>query len=493
MRLQRSSPHATLYQINARVWLRSVRSRAGKALTLGEVPEGEIERLSAWGIDWLYLLGVWQTGELGLQIARSLANQTREYHQVLPDLKEEDICGSCFAITGYRVNRELGDESDLSRLRRRLNERGIGLLLDFIPNHTARDHPWVVQHPEYYIQGEVGDLARSPQNYGRNAGDGRVFAFGRDPYFPGWSDTFQLNYASPDLQAAMRDELLRVADRCDGVRCDMAMLVLPEVFERTWGRRPEPFWPEAIAAVRRQHPDFLFLAEVYWDLEAALLEQGFDYAYDKGLLDRLRSLQAREVRGHLQARLAYRDRLARFLENHDEARAAAVFPESAHRCAALLTYLSPGLRFFHEGQFEGHRLRLPVQLCRWPDEPRDDRLHEFYMRLLSLLKDPLLREGSWQLLEPSPLLADDPTWENFIAFAWMRPRGGALLVMVNFSPQPARCRLQMPLLEGISGALVFTVVWSAESLGEPSYRVTDGALQVTLPPWGYLLLQGEPG
>ncbi len=112
----------------------------------------------------------------------------------------------------------------------------------------------------------------------------------------------------------------------------MAMLILPEVFERTWGRRPEPFWPKAITSVRRQHPEFLFMAEVYWNLEWTMQQQGFDYAYDKRLYDRLREGHPQAVRGHLLAGLDYQNRLARFLENHDEPRAAATFPQASRGC-----------------------------------------------------------------------------------------------------------------------------------------------------------------
>ncbi|HSD27840.1 MAG TPA: hypothetical protein VLL75_11100, partial [Vicinamibacteria bacterium] len=112
------------------------------------------------------------------------------------------------------------------------------------------------------------------------------------------------------------------------------------VFERTWGRRATPFWPKATQRVRERVPGFCFMAEVYWDLEWTLLQQGFDYAYDKRLYDRLCEGHAQPVRGHLQAGLDYQSKLARFLENHDEPRAAATFAPQAHRAAAVLTFLS---------------------------------------------------------------------------------------------------------------------------------------------------------
>src|SRR5205085_9460290 len=117
--------------------------------------------------------------------------------------------------------------------------------------------PWVWAYPEYYVHGSDDDLAREPHNYRRveTKSGPRVLAHGRDPYFPGWPDTLQLNYHSAALRRAVTDELLAVAGRCDGVRCDMAMLLLPDVIRRTWGDRAtpadghppvdEPFWPEA--------------------------------------------------------------------------------------------------------------------------------------------------------------------------------------------------------------------------------------------------------
>lgn len=169
-----------------------------------------------------------------------------EYQQVLPDLQEEDICGSCFSITHYAVDPEIGGNQALERLYKRLHERRLRLLLDFVPNHTALDHPWVQRHPEFYVRGTDEQLHREPQNYVRieTSGKQMVLAYGRDPYFSGWPDTLQLNYSEPSLQEAMRMELLNVAATCDGVRCDMAMLILPEVFAKL----------EASLGIRRLKP-----------------------------------------------------------------------------------------------------------------------------------------------------------------------------------------------------------------------------------------------
>jgi hypothetical protein len=320
------------------------------------------------------------------------------------------------------------------------------LTLDFVPNHTGLDHPWVEEHPEYYLPGTDLDLARAPHNYtwARRQGGDVLLAHGRDPYFPGWPDTLQLNYGNPALQEAMLGELLQIAEQCDGVRCDMAMLVLPEVFERTWGIPSQPFWPQATQRVRQRVPDFCFMAEVYWDLEWTLQQQGFDYTYDKRLYDRLRDGHARPVREHFHAGLEYQDRLARFLENHDEPRAAATFTLDMHVAAAVITFLSPGLRFFHQGQFEGRKKRLSPHLCRGPDEPLDQPLAQFYDRLLAVLRHPAVCQGNWQLLACVPAWDGNWTWDGFLAFAWHGPGTERLLVTVNYAPHQSQCYVRLP-------------------------------------------------
>lgn len=442
-----STLHApSLYQINTRVWLTELSRALGKRATLDDIGDAELDRIAGLGFDWIWLLSVWQTGPAAQAISRANPGWGREFVETLPDLREEDIGGSGFAIQGYTVHRDLGGTEALARLRRRLQQRGLKLMLDFVPNHMAPDHPWVDQHPEYFVQGSEEDLARAPQNYCRvhTKSGPLVLAYGRDPYFDGWPDTLQLNYGNPALQEAMIGELERIAGQCDGVRCDMAMLVLPEIFARTWGIPAQPFWPAATQRVRERVPGFCFMAEVYWDLEWTLQQQGFDYTYDKRLYDRLRERHARPVREHFLAGLDFQYKLARFLENHDEPRAAATFPPEMHEAAAVITFLAPGLRFFHQGQFEGRTKRISPHLVRAPEEPVDQHLAQFYARLLAVLRAPSVRDGCWQLLECRP--AWDGNWTNdcFVAFAWSGPDGSRWLVIVNYSDHQSQCYLTMP-------------------------------------------------
>ena len=441
--------YPSLYQINSRVWLTELSRALGKRATLDDIPDAELDRLAALGFDWIWFLSVWQTGPAAQQVSRSNAGWRKEFEETLPELKEEDIGGSGFAIQSYTVHRDLGGDAALARLRHRLQQRGLKLMLDFVPNHMAPDHPWLARHPEYFVHGSGEDLARAPQNYCRmqTKSGPLVLAYGRDPYFDGWPDTLQLNYGNPELQQAMIGELERIAGQCDGVRCDMAMLVLPEVFERTWGIRAELFWPKATESARRKNPDFQFMAEVYWDMEWTMQQQGFDYAYDKRLYDRLREGHARPVREHFHAGLDYQNKLARFLENHDEPRAAATFSPEIHEAAAVITFLSPGLRFFHQGQFEARKKRISPHLVRGPEEPVDERVKKFYDRLLAVLRHDVVRSGDWRLLECVPAWDGNWTWDCFLVFAWQGAGDERLLVTVNYAPNQSQCHVRLPFTD----------------------------------------------
>jgi glycosidase len=358
-------------------------------------------------------------------------------------------------------------------------------MLDFVPNHMALDHPWVENHPEYFVAGTEDLLAREPQNYvrvKRGKGD-KVFAHGRDPFFPGWPDTLQLDYSNPSAREAMSVELEKIADRCDGVRCDMAMLILPEVFGRTWGRTPPAFWPAAIRRVRERVPGFRFVAEVYWDLEWTLQQQGFDYTYDKRLYDRLREGNARPVREHLHAEHGYQVRLARFLENHDEPRAAAAFEPGVHRAAAAIAFTVPGLRFFHQGQFEGRKKRVSPHLVRAPRETPDKELGEFYERLLAILRRPALKNGEWRLHSCRQAWDGNGSWDSFVAHSWKGASGERLLVAVNYAPHPSQCYVELPFPEMKNRSVLLEDLLGTARYERDGNELLGRGLYLDMQPW----------
>jgi hypothetical protein len=476
-----------LFQINTRVRLTELSAILGRPVTLNDIPDAELDQLAADGFDLVWFLGVWQTGKASRRVSASIPELLAEYQRVLPDLEEADITGSCFAVHDYHVHTDFGGDEALARLRERMREHGLRLILDFVPNHMALDHPWVGEHPEFFVHGTEEQLAAQPQNYIRleTGGESHILAYGRDPYFAGWSDTLQLNYGNPDLQDALFGELERIAGQCDGVRCDMAMLVLPEVFERTWGISSPPFWPRATAEIHTGNPGFIFLAEVYWDLEWTLQQQGFDYTYDKRLYDRLVHGLARPVREHLLAGLDFQDRLARFLENHDEPRAAAAFAPQVHQAAAVITFLTPGLRFLHQGQREGKRVRIPVHLRRGPVEALDSTISSFYNCLVDVLKDPAYRDGHWQLLDAAPAWEGNESNDAFVTFSWSGPETQRRLVVVNYSDHSSQCYVHLPWDDLAGHTWQFRDPLGAADYERNGDELSTRGLYLDLPSWGY--------
>lgn len=460
-----SCVNPSLYQLNTRVYVSSL----GRNATIDQIPDSFLDQLTQRGFDWLWLLGVWKLGPRSRQVSRSTPAWRTEYQRTLPDLSDADITGSPFAICEYTVDPVLGGDAALARFRTRLAQRGINLMLDFVPNHVGLDHSWITAKPEYLIQGRRDGQTADPARW-CTLETGQVFAFGRDPNYPGWPDTLQLNYYNHDLRAAMRQELSSIASRCDGVRCDMAMLLEPEIFHRTWGpitgSREEDlplFWPDAIETTRRENPKFLFVAEVYWNYEYKLQQHGFDYTYDKTLYDRVIHRNGPYLRGHLIAPLSYQGKMVRFLENHDEERIASRLSIEEHRAAAVVTFLAPGLRLFHNGQLEGNTIRIPVHLSRGPRERPRAGVEEIYRSLLPIINSPAGKRGSWNLLDTRPAWAANPTNENFICYLIEHPLQ-TLLVSVNYASYRGQCFVRIPDRTWLHDSLEFRDLLSHERL-----------------------------
>jgi len=412
-------------------------------------------------------------------------NLLADFRRALPDFTEKDNAGSAYCIRNYLADPALGGPGGLAAARGNLAQRSIRLLLDFVPNHVAWDHPWVSEHPEFFIRGDAQDLARDPVSFAESGG--RIFACGRDPYFSAWEDVVQINAFHPGLRRAALETVSGIAAQCDGVRCDMAMLLMNKVFQCTWGQRAgappaADYWPAMIPEVRRAYPHFLFMAEAYWDLEWELQQQGFDYCYDKRLYDRLVHDNGESLRLHLCADLAYQDKLVRFIENHDEPRAASKFPPLMERAAAVAFAAIPGAKLFHEGQLEGRKVRPPVFLERRPPEPVDSDLQAFYKNLLRVIRRPVFQEGEWRLCERSGW-PDNRSYLNLIAWCWRR-EGERSLVIVNLSGSSAQARVQLSWNELAGRKWRLFDEFTREVYERDGGEMQSPGLFMDLPPWG---------
>jgi hypothetical protein len=479
-----------LYEINTWPWLARLSAEAGRPVDLASVPDERWAALAAAGFDAVWLMGVWTRSPAGTEIALRNEDLVAGFRAVLPDYRAEDVVGSPYCVRDYVVDPRLGGREGLARARAALARHGLGLVLDFVPNHVAPDHHWTLDHPELFVRGDRSDLAAEPAAFVEVGG--AVLARGKDPYFPAWPDVVQLDAFAPALRDAVVETLRDIADQCDGVRCDMAMLMMTDVFARTWGDRagapPErDYWRAVIPAVRETHPGFRFLAEAYWDLEWALQQQGFDFCYDKRLYDRLVGRDASGVRAHLSGDVDYQQRLLRFLENHDEPRAAATFDPRRHRAAAVATLTQTGARLVHDGQTDGRRVRLPVFLGRYPDEPGDPDLAAFYRDLLGAVSDPTFRTGTWALCPCTGWPGSN--CDDLVAWCWSGD--SRWLVVVNLGDAQAAGHVRAPWPDLRGGAVTLADPTTGAVFDRTGDDLVD-RLYVGLEPWAWHLLRVEP-
>ena len=483
-----------IYEINTWVWLSELAQKYGKGINLATVPPEEWDKMAEFGFEAVWLMGVWERSPAGIAISMKNQGLLEDFKRALPDFKAEDNVGSPYCVRRYAVDKSLGGERGLAVARKNLAERGLRLILDFVPNHVAPDHPWVSEHPEYFIQGSIEEAKNDPASFVEI--DGMVFACGRDPYFPAWADVVQLNAFNPGLRQAVIKTISEIAGQCDGIRCDMAMLMLNNIFERTWGWRAgdrpvDEYWEMVIAATKSNFAEFRFIAEAYWDLEWELQQKGFDFCYDKKLYDRMEGADAENVRLHLLADAAYQRGMVRFLENHDEPRAAATFPNGKERAAAVVVLTITGAKLLHEGQFEGRKVRLPVFLGRRPTEAPDHDLAAFYNHLLNETGQDIFRKGEWRLCESSGW-PDNQSYKNVLVWCWVW-EGKRYLIVVNYSGEPAQALIHVPWDELRGKTWRLNDKLSGENYDRSGDEMRDAGLYVDLGPWKYNLFAVKRG
>lgn len=479
-----------IYEINTWVWLNELSQYYGHSIKLGNIPTEQWDSIAALCIDAVWLMGVWERSPEGVRIANENADLKADLRRLLPDYTPADNVGSAYCVRRYLVDENLGGLEGLATTRELLAQRGLRLILDFVPNHVAPDHLWTHEHPEYFVQGTREDLSRTPEAFFEV--DGTVIAKGRDPNYPPWPDVAQLNAFHSGLRQDVVQTLDSIANQCDGIRCDMAMLLLNNIFESTWGARAgvrprEEYWHEVIRHVRIKHPTMLLMAEAYWNREWELQQLGFDYCYDKRLYERLVNDPAESIRLHLTAGLDYQDKLVRFIENHDEPRASVTFSPQKE-CAEAVTMMSlPGAKLLYEGQLEGRKVRSSVFLARRQVEPIDFDLQAFYRKLLAEVSESGLCTGEWQLCERTGW-PDNNKHLNLVAWCWW---GGEAryLVVINLSDVQSQGCVKLPWSDLNGNKWQLTDVLSGDVFVRSGDDMVSSGLHVDLPPWRFHFLR----
>ncbi|MBP6977778.1 MAG: alpha-amylase family glycosyl hydrolase [Bacteroidales bacterium] len=475
-----------ILEINTWVWLNELTQRYDQAVTLSNIPSMEWDEIAAQGFHYLWLMGVWKRSPVGLEIALQHPGIINACQLALPGFRPVDMVASAYCVQDYSVDVMLGGLEGIQKARMELKARGMGLILDFVPNHVAPDHPWTNTHPEYFIQGTESDMLDRPDDFIHI--NGRILARARDPFYPPWPDVVQVNAFSGELRMAFLKTLLMIGSLCDGVRCDMAMLTTNRIFEQTWGSRAgqkpaKEFWMELIGEVKKTFPAFVFIAEVYWDMEWELQQQGFDFCYDKRLYDRLLHDSPGSLRLHATAGLEFQEKLLRFIENHDEPRISSLLDFPRHCAAAFIFATLPGARLFHQGQQEGNMTRIPVFLAKSIPEIVNHDLKEFYRNLLHLTSGSLFHDGSWALCTVNGW-PDNNTAMNLLAWSWTLPDQRALVV-INYSDKPAQGIVGWPWMDDPEQEVLLNDRMHDVSYGRSNIDLAENGLFVDLDGWNY--------
>jgi hypothetical protein len=482
------SVHYNLYEINTRVWLRTFDTENRRA-TLDDVPDAYWKELAEKGMDYIWLMGVWKICESTIEKYCLKEGPTKDsFRETLKDFQTSDLIGSPYAVDRYEVNPIVGTQESLLKTKSVLNQMGMKLLLDFVPNHFSADSSLVQTDPYIFLEANADFFRRDPYTFYKPLETSeRVFAHGRDPFFPAWEDTVQVNYFHPDARRFMIKTLTDLTRLCDGVRCDVAMLMLNDVFKNTWQHllletnfKPpaDEFWKTAIESVKAVRPDFIFIAEVYWDKEWELQQLGFDYTYDKRLTDRLKEGNIKAVRDHLLAEQDFQTKLLRFLENHDEERAVTAFGEDRSKAAAVITGTLQGMRFYHDGQFEGKRIRVPVQLGRAPEEPINEHIAGFYEKLLNIVNHGIFKKGRWSLLDIFPAYDGDASYHNILGWTW-KYQSERRIVLVNYADGISTCRIK-PDTDGCPDAFELADILNGETYLRSVQEARDPGIYIEL-------------
>lgn len=435
-----------LLEISAVPYLYSLSIKYNKPIkSLKDIPDTEFNDWQSMGFNWIWLCGAWQIGENIIHHDLTDKILLDRYKEILPDWTEEDVVGYPLCIYKYSVNPRLGTVDDLIWFRKELSIRGIKLMLDFVPNDTAIDAPEMSSHPDFYIRSLIkprNDKFDSSRFMEKNNG----VAYGAGKWMPPIRFTAQLNFFRNDVREYQINRMVQVSDLCDGFRIHLAQYLINANFAEYWTqelftpqspnyvdvdfKNPQnEFWLNAITRIRNQNPNFVLIAESYgYENQASLLNSGFNYVYEKELLDKLVFSDVNGFRNMIfNNKFITSKKMVHFVENHDEVRVLHRFWKNEKMAcagsAALLTL--PGIRLFYFHQWLGYMNQVDVNLRRCFKPSTNATIAQFYKRLFRILDTNAIRYGNWY-----PLVVHNS--ESIIAWKWIKD-DQHILVTVNIN------------------------------------------------------------
>ena len=479
--------YPNILQVSTRPWLYGLSLKYNKKIsTLESIPDEVLEDIQSKGFDMLWIMGIWSLGTVGLEHDKTEPTRLENYKKLLPDFTLDDVIGSPYSIKEYTANREIcpnGDE-DIKTFRMKLNKYNIKLMLDFVPNHTSIDSPQTKDNIDYYIR--APKEMKEPYDEKRFLKNGIAFAGIKGIVY--WTDVAQLNYWNPKTVRFQIDNLKKVASLCDGIRCDVAQILINDNFGSNWEEelkswgwtKPEKeFWDIAIKEVKNEFPNTIFLSESYGDVYKELIKEGFDYCYDKDLLDKFVKEDIKVIKEYIEGNKNYNDHLCHFLENHDHNRAMELFKEDANKAktVGIAVYTVPGMRFFFQDQWLGLKNRLEVQLRRSYKEDGNDAIKEFYSKFFPIIQKKVFKYGQWLSVEIKGKDAD-----KLMSWMWVdKENKENIITVINYNNE--KCEGIFTLSPGYEGKEV------KDLFTDTVYPInSDKTISLTIDEYGYKLL-----
>lgn len=411
-----------------------------KLLKISEVPVEEWQKVTYDGIiKYIWLMGIWQRSKLSRKIA---LQNVKQYLPLLQNPQKTDFLGSAYSIVNYVPDPIIGNFKDLLKVKNLLNKLGVGLILDFIPNHLSLDNEYI--NEPIFVEVGFDEYIKNPDLFYVVPENTRFIAYGKDPFFPPWTDTLQINIFSKKAQKILLKQLRKISKYADGVRVDMAMLLLKDIFYNNWkeyikeGKPEEEFWQIATNSI-----DMLFIAEAYWNTENKLLELGFDYTYDKKFLDSIMDFiykhNFQQIRYCLSLNINFQRKLVRFLENHDEERIASKIDENKARCILPLFFTCPGMKMIYWEQFEGQTIKIPVQILRSIDNYKPIQLYQKLIEIYFKIQE-IIEKGTFFFLKVNQIF--DDSYQNILSYGY-KLENKTLFIVINFLPIISQCIINL--------------------------------------------------
>lgn len=551
-----------IYQIFTRLYGNKTKNNKPNG-TLQENGSAKMNDITATKLQRISRMGfthVWFTGliEHATQTDHTVFGISKDHPAVV-----KGKAGSPYAIKDYYdIDPDLAVSvpdrmKEFKALLNRTHKAGLKMVIDFVPNHVARHYHSDAAPKGVEDLGEKDDTTKGfdPQNnfyylpgqqlrtdFARSAAQTEPYVelpakatgndcFNASPSRNDWYETVKLNYGidyqggrathfspTPSTWKKMTDILLFWAEKgVDAFRCDMAEMV------------PTAFWSHAVAAVKKEHPDVLFIGEVYNPAQYRdYLAAGFDYLYDKvGLYDTLRAIvcgnaSASCITSCWQATDDIKEHMLHFLENHDEQRIASAYfagnAEKAKPALAAGALMSPGAYMVYAGQeigeagmdaegFSGNDGRTtifdywnPASLQKLTAPafekkltPEEAALYDYYQKILTLCNSrKAFEQGGFFDLQYANY-GRDYGYNCDRQYSFLRHFGREVyLVAVNFDPASVQVGIKIPshafdvlkLREGMKSAVSVMTEETVTVELRP-----DAPLYVQLPAYGVTVLR----